>query len=286
MKPAIKSSADLRSAVTPTSGRQLTERCRDRTFPARAGRRPALQQTGGLRYVGTVHGKARVVTAFTLVEVLLALVICAIVLVAINAVFATAVRLRDRTTAGIDDSLPVEHTLQVMSRDLKGAVGPGGFLAGDFKCGSQAMASTMGMSGEAGAGGLDFFTDTGAISDKAPWGDVQEIFYELKAPLDRNKAGMDLVRCVNRNLLAVTSQTPEIQTLLSHVETVDFDCYDGSMWRNVWDTSTGDTNLPTAVRIRIHMLAGQGEDASKKAPLELMVPMVTLTRTNQVASGR
>ena len=38
------------------------------------------------------------VRAFTLVEVLLALAICSIVLVAINAVFATAVRLRDKTT--------------------------------------------------------------------------------------------------------------------------------------------------------------------------------------------
>lgn len=225
-------------------------------------------------------------TGFTLVEVLLALVICAIVLVAINAVFATAVRLRDRTSAAIDEDLPVERTLQIMTSDLKGAVGPGGFLAGDFKCGSQTMGTTMGMSGEAGAAGLDFFTDTGVISDKAPWGDIQEVFYELKAPTDRNQTGMDLVRCVNRNLLAVAAQTPDSQTLLSHVETVDFDCYDGLMWRNIWDTSAGDTNLPTAVRIRIHLLANTGEDASKKAPLELMVPLITLTRTNQVANSR
>lgn len=219
--------------------------------------------------------------AFTLVEVLLALAICAIVLVAINAVFATAVRLRDRTSAGIDENLPVERTLEVLTRDLKGTVGPRGFLAGDFKCGAQAMGASMGLSGEAGGTGLDFFTDTGMISDKAPWGDLQEVLYELKAPTDRNQAGMDLVRCVNRNLLAITTQTPEIQTLLSHVETVDFDCYDGSLWRNTWDTSAGDTNLPTAVRIRIKMVANPGEDAAKKAPLELLVPLVTVTWANR-----
>jgi len=216
--------------------------------------------------------------AFTLVEVLLALAICAIVLVAINAVFATAVRLRDRTSAGIDEGLPVERTLEMLRRDLKGAVGPRGFLAADFKCGAQAMGASMGLTGEAGGAGLDFVSSTGLIGDNQPWGDLQEVLYELKAPADRNQTGMDLVRCVNRNLLATTTQIPEIQHLLNHVETIQFDCYDGAQWRNSWDTSNGDTNLPTAVRIRIQMVAKSGEDASKKAPLEMMVPLVTVTR--------
>ena len=137
--------------------------------------------------------------AFTLIEMLLAVAICAIVLVAINGVFATAVRLRDKTSDAIEESLPLNRASEMMQRDLKGTVGPGGYLAGDFKCGAQAMGAAMGLSGEAGSAGLDFFTSTGAINDKAPWGDIQEVFYELKAPTDRNQAGMDLVRCINRS---------------------------------------------------------------------------------------
>jgi|SRR6516164_4049844 type II secretion system protein J len=224
-------------------------------------------------------------TGFTLVEVILAMAICAIVLVAINAVFATAIRLRDRTSAGVDEALPIERTMDLLTRDLKAAVGPRGFLAGDFKCGTQAVGATMGLSGEAGGAGLDFFCASGSISDNAPWGDIQEVLYELKAPSDRNQAGMDLVRCVNRNILAVTTPVPDLQPLLSHVETLQFDCYDGSQWRDTWDTSSGDTNLPTAVRIRIQLVAKPGEDASKKSPLELMIPLVTVTRTNQVATA-
>ena len=237
------------------------------------------RRTGSAKRRGVKHG----LSAFTLVEVILALAICAIVLVAINAVFATAVRLRDRTVAGIDAGLPVERTMDLLRKDLKGAVGPHGFLAADFKCGAQNMGASMGLSGEAGGAGLDFITDTGFISDDMPWGDLQEVFYELKAPSDRNQAGMDLVRCVNRNLLGVTMQTPEIQPLLSHVEAMEFNCFDGSQWRDNWDTSTGDTNLPTAVRIRIRLVANPGEDASKKSPLEMLVPLVTVTRTNQVS---
>jgi general secretion pathway protein J len=215
---------------------------------------------------------------FTLVEVILAMAICAIVLVAINAVFATAVRLRDRTSAGVDEMLPIDRTLEVVRRDLKGTVGPRGYLAGDFKCGAQAMGTSMGLSGEAGGAGLDFVTATGQISDRSPWGDLQEVVYELKAPTDKNQTGMDLVRCVNPNLLATSTQAADIRPLMSHVETADFDCYDGSQWRNTWDTSSGDTNLPVAVRIRIRLVANPGEDASRKAPLEIMVPLTTVTR--------
>jgi type II secretion system protein J len=218
--------------------------------------------------------------------VLLALGICAIVLVAINAVFATAVHLRDKTSARLDASLPLDRALDLLRADLKGAVGPGGFMATDFKCGAQTMGASMGLSGEAGGSGLDFVTATGAIGDATPWGDLQEVFYELKTPTDGSKAnGMGLVRCVNRNLLATTTQTPDIQWLLDGVESIQFECFDGSQWRSTWDTSMTDTNLPAAVRIQIRMAAREGEDATKLQPLEVLVPLGTETRTNQVSSG-
>jgi type II secretion system protein J len=214
---------------------------------------------------------------------LLALAICAIVLVAINGVFATAVRLRDKTSSAVEEQLPINRAMDLLYRDLKGTVGPGGFLAGDFRCGAQAMGATMGLSGEAGSAGLDFYTSTGGLSDKGPWGDLQEVFYELKAPQDGNQSGMELVRCVNRNVLATTAQTPQIQRLLGKVQTLEFDCYDGSQWRNTWDTSTSDTNLPVAVRIRIQLMAQPGQRADAQQPLEMLVPLVSQTSTNQPA---
>jgi type II secretion system protein J len=222
------------------------------------------------------------VKAFTLIDMLLAVAICAIVLVAVNGVFATAVRLRDKTEEAVAESLPLNRALDLMQRDLKGAVGPGGYLAGDFRCGVQAMGATMGLSGEAGSTGLDFFTTTGALSDKYPWGDIQEVFYELKAPNDRNQVGMDLVRCVNRNVLATMAQTPQIQWLMSGVQTLEFDCYDGMQWRNTWDTTAGETNLPVAVRIRVQLAAKHGESTANAQPLEMFVPLSAQTHTNSL----
>jgi type II secretion system protein J len=232
----------------------------------------------GLRTLGAKQ--ARGTQAFTLIEMLLAVAICAIVLVAINGVFATAVRLRDKTSDAIEDARPINRATDMIQRDLKGVVGPGGLMAGDFRCGAAAMGATMGLSGEAGSAGLDFFTTTGAISDKAPWGDIQEVFYELKAPEDRKQEGMDLVRCVNRNVLSTISQTPEIQRLLGNVQELQFDCFDGNQWRNTWDTSSGDTNLPLTVRIRIQTVPKQGEEARNLQPLEMLVPLTTQTLTN------
>jgi type II secretion system protein J len=217
---------------------------------------------------------------FTLIEMLLAMAICAIVLVAINGVFATALRLRDKTSEAVEDSLPVNRGFDTLARDLKGAVGPGGTFQGDFRCGAQAMGATMGLSGEAGNAGLDFFTTTGVFDDNTPWGDIQEVFYELKAPSDRSQAGMDLVRCVNHNVLATTTQTPEIQYLMSHVQTLQFDCYDGLQWRNNWDTSAGDTNLPVAVRVSIQLTPKSGQGVANEPPLQLLVPLISQTRTN------
>ncbi len=220
---------------------------------------------------------------FTLIEMLLAVAICAIVLLAINGVFATALHLRDKTSDAVEEALPVNRALDTLARDLKGALGPGGYLASDFRCGVQATGATMGLSGEAGSAGLDFFTSTGTITGAAPWGDVQEVFYELKAPTDQNRTGMDLVRCINRNLLATTTPTPQIQCLMGNVQSLEFDCYDGTQWRNTWDTSAGDTNLPLVVRVRIQLVPQPGEESGNLKPVEMVVPLVSQTRASSTS---
>jgi hypothetical protein len=67
---------------------------------------------------------------------------------------------------------------------------------------------------------------------------------------------------------------------MGKVQTLQFDCYDGTQWRNTWDTSAGDTNLPVAVRVRIQLVARQGEGNANSTPLEMLVPIISQTRTN------
>jgi len=76
------------------------------------------------------------------------------------------------------------------------------------------------------------------------------------------------------------TQGSDDRWLMGDVESLDFDCFTGTDWRNSWDTSVGDTNLPTAVRVRIQ-LAADRPAAQNQQPLEMIVPLVSQSRTNQ-----
>src|SRR5881296_3604856 len=175
-------------------------------------------------------------SAFTLMEVMLALVVSAIVLAGIGGVFYSAIRLRDRTTAMLDESLPLHQAFSFLRRDLQGTLPPNGTysLAGDFK--TEQLGGGIGQNFR-----LQFFTSTGIINDNAPWGEIQEISYELRDPITRSGGtGRELIRSINRNLLATGIQEPEEQFLLGNVQSLEFSCFDGSDWRESWDTSLSD----------------------------------------------
>jgi type II secretory pathway component PulJ len=207
---------------------------------------------------------------------LLALAVSAIVLAGIGGVFYSAIRLRERTVALLDEVAPLHQSLGILRRDLQGTLPPDGVMAGDFKCGPvlSAVGQTV---------GLQFSTTTGAIKDNAPWGDVQDVVYELRDPVVRTGGGgKDLIRSVTHNLLSTTVPDYDEQWLLGKVETLEFACYDGTDWRDLWDTSLSDTNLPAAVRVRIQQVADDSVDARSRAPFEMIIPLVIQSRTNQV----
>ena len=260
-----------------------------------------LRTSFGLRLSSGFRGLRR--RGFTLIELLLATAIFAIVLVSINTVFFAALRLRRATTRALDESRPLNNTLAILRRDLQNAVPPGGVLAGSFRYGglnqgfssmssannasSSSAASTVAAnSATAQLGGLDFFTATGSLKEEAPWGAIQEVNYRLTSPLDPSKAlGKDIVRSVSRNLLAVASQTPEEQRLASNIEALDFSFWDGSQWRDAWDSTTGDTNLPLAVRVSVHLAVDPSISTAKQEPVEMVVlldaqPAISSDETN------
>src|SRR3954469_2041630 len=146
---------------------------------------------------------------FTLIEVLLAVAIFAIVLAAINSVFYGALRLRNRTTQALDKSLPVQQVITILKHDLQGIVAPGGALTGSLKSGV-ATSTTQ--------DGTEMYTDTGLIDETAPWSSVQKISYSLRAPANATVGGgKDLVRLVTRNLLPTAQEDVEEQWLMDNV---------------------------------------------------------------------
>jgi prepilin-type N-terminal cleavage/methylation domain-containing protein len=218
--------------------------------------------------------------AFTLIEMILAVGISAIVLISVSTVLFTALHLRAATADVVDAAAPIDATATFLRRDLQCLVTPtngtskilsGGFRAGD-------AISSAGVSTPVA---VEMFTATGALGETAPWGDIQRVTYELKNPGDNSSAGKDLVRSVTRNLL--TTSTPDVtdQLMLHGVASVKFSGYDGAQWQPAWDTTAAtavNTNLPLAVRVEIQM---SGADANA-APVQFVVPVDAVARTNAV----
>jgi len=210
---------------------------------------------------------------FTLMELVLAMGVCAIVLAGVSGVFFSAVRLRDSATQAVADALPVERALGILRRDLQGVmpVSTSGILSGDFKVGD---VTSPGVNQNVA---IELYTTTGPLHENEPWGDIQRVTYELRA----SATGHDLIRSVTRNLLTPMTPVPENQWLLGNVLSLDFDCYDGAQWRPAWDTTVTDTNLPVAVRVRIQWAASSRD----RQPITLVVPVDSQSVTNQSAFG-
>ena len=222
-------------------------------------------------------------SGFTLIEVLLAVGIFAIVLFAINTVFFSALKLERATTRAVDERLPLNQALAILRRDLQGAVQPmtnSTLLTRDFKSGGRSSF------GSAAGGSLEFYTTTGVISDDAVWSDLQKVRYELVVSSDRaNAKGQELVRIITRNILATTTEQQDEQLLVSGVESIEFLCYNGSDWRSTWDTTAGDTGLPLAVKVRVQLATENPAVKLSREPLELLVPITTVLLTNSLAGG-
>ena len=216
---------------------------------------------------------------FTLIEMILAIGIAAIVIVAINAVFFTSLHLRDATSNLVNAATPIDSTMTFMKRDLQCLVTPTNgtskVLSGGFRVGNGL--NSVGVSDPVA---IEMFTATGTLSDSAPWADIQRVTYELKTPTDSSAVGRDLYRSVVRNLLPVSTPDVTDQLMMSGVSSIKFSCYDGAQWQDLWDTTDPTaiyTNLPAAVRVEIQM-AGR----SDLGPIEMVVPVDQQTRTNMV----
>jgi general secretion pathway protein J len=210
---------------------------------------------------------------FTLIEVLLALMVSALVLVTISFVFAGALRLQESASANVDQSLPIERALTLMRRDLKNAVPPGGLLAGPMQSGSLA-------GGVDANEGIQIYTTTGLITPNAPWAEIQKVTYGLQAPNDSTNNGKDLVRTVTRNLLSTATEDEDDQFLASGVQSLTFSYFDGANWLDTWDDTT-ETNLPVAVRVSVQ-LAAKDDSQTPSQPMELLVPLMAQVHTNQL----
>lgn len=219
---------------------------------------------------------------FTLVEMIIAISIMAILIFSIHVAFLAALQLRNRTVEAIETSLPTEDALQIIQRNLANLVISTNTNA-IFLAPLRTVNQTNVLPGQIGP---DFYTSRGQLDGMVQWGVVEKIDYLLTPRTNGLGAGpgQDLVRAVTHNLLSTTQppQPEERQALLGGVQSLTFLYYDGAQWDTMWDT-TQQTNLPLAIKVQIQMMPTPGALAFN-TPLELVVPIDTLLNTNPISS--
>jgi prepilin-type N-terminal cleavage/methylation domain-containing protein len=213
--------------------------------------------------------------AFTLIELVLALAIAAVVIAAINAVFFGALHLRSSTMAVAEQSLPVDRAVETIKDDLAGIRPPStngnGFIG---PMGTDATA--VGMSRPLI---LEVYTSSAHVSDDVPWGDVQKIDYWLQPPTNKaaGLTGSDLIRGITRNLLASTPESPAPHKLLGNVQNLRFSYFDGTNWNDTWSVTL--SNVPLAIKAFLTFTQpGDGKPANP--PLQFVVPVLSQLSTN------
>ncbi len=223
--------------------------------------------------------KNRTGGAFTLMEVLLAVAIAAVVVAAINSVLFGALHLQAKTQEVTSQTLPMDRAIATIKEDLMCILQPG-------VNGSNTLIGAMGTDA-AGAGLtqtplLEIYTASGTVGDEVPWCSVQKIDYWLQPSTNRNGLlGQDLVRGITRNVLPATPAPPdEQQVLLQNVQRLQFSFFDGTNWNDSWSTSL--TNVPVAIKGAISF-ARPNAGAIMGIPAQFLVPVVTWANNTNVS---
>ncbi|MDP3068899.1 MAG: type II secretion system protein GspJ [Opitutaceae bacterium] len=236
---------------------------------ARRARRTSIRRSGG-------EG------GFTLLELLLATAIGAVVLLVVNTTFFGALRLHNTTHDKIDQDLVLQRTLGIVRKDLAGIMLPANPQATTNTLSGQLMSdsfSTHSMDSMGERVTPDITTSSGHIDGWTPFAEVQTVAYYLTAAADGSPT-KDLVRVVTRNLLSAADPIADTYTLLSGVDSASLAYFDGEFWAETWD-STATSTLPAAFKFSL-VLAPRGNaiSSANPGPVELIVPVYVTTPTS------
>jgi len=232
---------------------------------------------------------------FTLLELIVAAFMFAIVMAAVATAFSGAYKLRSTTERDLLNVHSVRRAMEYMKRDFRSATPPSTndttqIVTGDTSdtetnvfTFSGVMATSTSTSGSAlGSTVLQFYTTTGLRLTDEPWSDIQWVNYYLRPPvLDVGAVGNDLVRGVTRNLSPGMDSDYSEMVLLSGVDQLVFEFWTGSDWIDYWDSTTFDPATPLAVRATLIMA---GTNNVIPPVYTVTAPISVETRTNTVQS--
>lgn len=193
---------------------------------------------------------------FTLLEMLAALTLTAILAMALYASLHTGFSARERAEETLEPVRAAGLALDLVGRDIKGALPPTGILAGEFVGLEQTAAADSSRR-------ADTLVLHIAGGDAA--GDVRSVRrIEFALVTDEEGSGNVLVRRVTENLLAPETSDPVEEVLCRGAASFTLRYFDGTVWEDSWDSTARDNALPLAVEAEIEI----GSDANADGETE------------------
>ena len=222
-------------------------------------------------------------SGFTLMELLVASVAFAMIILVIKVTLLESMEMRERGQKRMDQLNTRMRIMEIIETDLRQCLLKETTFAQEFR-------------GETLNGGvtrtdqLEFYTASGVIQTNQPWGHLQKVRYYLQQPIYEGRSemseGYTLYREVTRNLLPASTTTINPQPIANEVASLKFQYYDGEYWQETWDSSVDESKLPKAVRVRVEFLRedadGQLTSQSNNEPNPSLQTTVALMATPQI----
>lgn len=235
-------------------------------------------------------------SAFTLLEVMVALVIVAMIASALFASLTIAFKARKSAINNLTNLRQIRFAMETVGKDIQTVLPPTGVLAGAFFATPDDPAENLDT--------LELYNAAPATRTLQAGGDIQKVVLRVMLESEVQGAAVDadlldernqgqrlssgdeqgsdmvLVRRVTRQLLAQVTPEPPYQIIARHVQTFRVRLYDGVDWLDTWDSTTTQNTLPQAVEVTLEIKEPLPVDQIAGADIEPRVH--TMTRVFQV----
>ena len=193
--------------------------------------------------------------AFTLMELLVAMVLMVVVASCLYTALYTGFRARRSALLAVEPTSQAINALELLKQDIQGVLPPGSVMAASF-----IGTDSRGIKGVE-TDSLELYTTHIYPDDEHLCGGLGKVELLLEEQeIDTNTDHEDynyrcyqLVRQVTMNLLSSKSVDPEEQVLCRDVTSLNLRYYDGDNWLDDWDSTEDANSLPQAVEIEIEL---------------------------------
>jgi type II secretory pathway component PulJ len=232
----------------------------------------------------------RTESAFTLLELIVASLMFSIIMASISTAFYGAYQLRETNENDLRGEYQIRRALQIMKRDLRSAALPTTNDSSAIEVGSEeeetnvvtlaGMMVTDASSSVGSSPSLSFYSASAVIRTNLPWHEIQFVNYSLRTSITASEGGgMDVVRSTTRNLLSEGVEDYDEQVLLSGVQNLLFEFYDGTTWLDAWDSSAQDPRAPKAIRTTFELVPEPDQRDGRLITMVAPISVEALTNT-------